>query len=208
MKEFKEKQQQDNNGGEMIMYRIYECCYNGSTRGVAGHGYGHCELHLALSLETGPDGHRLISGCGMRELEYTEIVDGYIDSDGNAGWTEKTKREISYYRPKELPTHVGPVSIQSKGKFDNSESLVSFEGEYFGRDECACADCQAFWARYSTTNTDGTIILPHTLHNGEPCRWCPAEESRKIGQYISFRLKEETYENDNNVTEEVYHRMV
>lgn len=230
IEEFKQQQQaiKDNNHVDdmAIEYRVYECSFNGSTRGK-GDGYGHAEFHLAISsFETiGPDGQprRLLSGCGMRELQYTELIDGYVDSHGNAEWTERTRREISYsdrgnspnwdhyrHHPEYyLSSHWGLVSIKSKGKFDSS-AMESFEGEYFGRDECNCTDCTLFWKRWlDNRNADsdtGSSTFPFRTIQGEPIRWYPAEERRKIGEYILFRMKETGESGDENG--EVYHRMV
>lgn len=231
IEEFKQQQQQaikdNNSGGEemMIEYRVYECFYNGSTR-RQGNGYGLVEFHIAISsLETiGPDGQprRLLSGCGMRELQYTEIIDGHVDSRGNAEWTERTMREISnndqgnnpnrnhydFHDPYYVPSHWGPVSIKNRGKFDGSV-MESFEGEYFGRDECNCTDCDLFWRRWLDRRIidSDTGNFPARRIQGEPIRWAyRLEERRKIGEYISFRLKETGEGGDENG--EVYHRMV
>lgn len=269
------QQQQQAGSDEMVVYRVYEICYNGSMAGK-GDGYGHGELHLAISSlspsavasdTNNNDCRRIISGCGMRELEYTEIIDGYIDlSNGYAEWTERTQREISYvpppglrdrnydygigeYNDLYLSKHLGPVSIKSKGKFsvnniDNESSAIamkSFEGEYFGRDECQCNNCRLFWLNASDpdrvlhwtsnnytgtnnndTNTSTTTTASPATILGEPIRWCPDEERRRIGEYILFRLKEEegkkqtrVDQSDGNTSntqrsggEGTYHRMV
>lgn len=220
---------------EKSEYRVYEICYNGSTRG-RGDGYGHGELHLTIAKYPDGNGRREIFGCGMREFEFTEIIDGHIDSSGNAEWIEKITREIGYIPPHGSPSadpdlaflqpfriygrrhhaseylgsHSGLASIRSKGKFD--ANMQSFEGEYFGRDECKCHRCQVFWTRWSdreNANENGTFAPVQTLH-GEPVTWCPASQRRKIGEYILFRLKGETAEQRNeieNKDQDVFHRM-
>ena len=104
-------------------------------------------MHLAIAKYTDGNGRREIFGCGMREFEFTEIIDGHIDSSGNAEWIEKITREIGYIPPHGSPSadpdlgflqpfhspyhlygrrhhaseflgsHSGPASIRSKGKF-------------------------------------------------------------------------------------------
>ncbi len=120
----------DGGNGDETEYKIYECSYPGSTCG-RGDGYGHGELHIMISpqnnVNDNSSGRRVISGCGMRELEYTEITSGYVDPDGNAEWTERTRRRISYNPPgarsdsynyeRYLTYHWGQVNIRCKGKF-------------------------------------------------------------------------------------------
>ena len=132
-----------------------------------------------------------------------------------------------------LSSHFGPASIRSEGRFISGSTAAnnygSFEGEFYGRDECKCNMCQAFWRQCSdptlsfgnfNTNhprdADGNYNPPLTLF-GELVRWCPGKERRKIGDYILFRLKDDTVsdgiEGEAGVQqiagdEEVYHRMV
>jgi len=228
MEEYKERWERDQllaGNTEPVCYRVFECSYNGSTRGVMGSGYGHGELHLVVSSSSEDEnGRRAISGCGIREKEYTEIIDGQVDSNGNAEWTERIEREIVYHQrkgfalPISLSSHVGPASLRTEGRFVDGEEMKSFQGKLYGRDECRCGYCQAFWAHVSDLNSawrhnidgSGAIDYPQTL-DGERVRWCPAEERRMIGEYILFRAKEEgTNETntDSSGTEEAYHRMV
>jgi hypothetical protein len=93
-----------------------------------------------------------------------------------------------------------------------ANNMETFEGEFFGRDECPCADCQIFWTKWSTRNHhDGSAAAPPQVLRGEPVRWCPAEIRRKIGAYIMSRLlKDQVVQAEsNNVVEkeQVYHRM-
>ena len=229
--EYKQQRQQldDSNAQETIEYKCFEMYYQGSTYGQ-GEGYGVGELHISISKEVDEDGKRQISGCG-RELEYTEIIQGYIDSNGNTDWIEQTQRQIAFNVPGRrnrgmfltrepygyyhLQPHWGPVSIRSIGKFNNS--MTSFEGTYYGKDECNCNDCRLFWShwtrrRLSTTSPTVTLLQIPQLIVGLPVRFCP-EEERKIGEYITFQLKvdkEEEVGNENNdETEEddAYRRM-
>lgn len=216
--EYKQQQQQlshdnNNNTQQTNECKCFEMYYQGSTYGQ-GEGYGMGELHLSISKEvdkdgkrqiSGKDGKRQISGCGTRELEYTEIINGYIDSNGNADWIEQTRRQIAFNVPGRrnrgmflthepygyyhLQPHWGPVSIRSIGKFNNS--MTSFEGTYYGKDECNCPDCRLFWSHWerrelSTTSPTVTLLQIPQLIVGLPVRFCP-EEERKIGEYITFR---------------------
>lgn len=217
-----QKEADENGDGapeQVMVHREYECSYSGSTRGI-GEGYGHAELHLSVSPTVDAAGRRSISGCGMREWEYTEITDGYIDATGNAEWTEQSTREIGFHPPRGhreaefisnnfLSNHVGPISLRSKGRFDG-EQLQSFQGDLYGRDECNCYRCQAFWATAHPPWISGDerrdLGYPRELY-GEPVRWCPAEERRKIGEYILFQPKDAPSGNECESGEDVYHQM-
>lgn len=250
----------DSEGRAKSKYQVFDIAYNGCTRGK-GLEYGHGELHLAISslspspppsdalatsagfeLENKDKAHnsnlRTLYGCGIREFEYTEIAEGYIDlTTGHAEWIERATREISYHPPGgyhhradyyydnifHLRSHVGPCSIKSRGRFvlgnndtgNECTDINSFEGEYYGKDECPCNECKVYWLNKSRRGMDGqwgflqddmgaaaTYIsncgddnasdahLPLALY-GERVRWCPGSERRKIGEYILFRLKED-----------------
>ena len=154
-------------------YRVYEICNSGYTRGK-GDGYGHGELHLAItppsSTSKPNSGHHTITGCGIRELEYTEVINEHIDSNNsNAKWTERMQREISFGPPpgyrggdeygnrlyeQYLSSHFGPASIiRSEGRFISGSTAANnygaFEGKFYGRDECKCNMCQVFWRQCS-----------------------------------------------------------
>jgi len=232
--EYKQRRQsQDNNNNtqQTIEYKCFEMYYQGSTYGQ-GEGYGVGELHISISKEVDEDGKRQITGCGSRELEYTEIIQGYIDSSGNADWIEQTRRQIAFNVPGRrnrgmflthepygyyhLQPHWGPVSIRSIGKFNNN--MTSFEGTHYGKDECECNDCRIFWNRWArrrlstTSPTIGLLQIPQIIV-GLPVRFCP-EEERKIGEYITFQLKVDKEEEagDENINEiddeeDAYQRM-
>ncbi len=104
------------------------------------------------------------------------------------------------------------------GENDSHNIMTSFEGEYYGRDECNCRECRVFWARWSNTNESGVDVPPATLL-GEPVRWCPTPEEggRKIGEYIGFQLKADEQSSGgetcrsvvgNEGGDNMYHRMV
>jgi hypothetical protein len=237
--EYKQQQQQqqqlshdNDNTQQPIEYKCFEMYYQGSTYGQ-GEGYGIGEMHLSISKEVDEDGKRQIVGCGIRELEYTEIIKGYIDSNGNAEWIEQTRRQIAFnvpgrrienegifltrepYGHYHLQPHWGQVSIRSIGKFNFD--MTSFEGTYYGKDECNCNDCRIFWSHWarrglSTTSPTITLLQIPQLIFGLPVRFCPDEE-RKIGEYITFQLKVDKEEvgdeniNETSEEEDAYHRM-
>ena len=196
-----------NHDGDSARLHVYEVLTSGSTVGK-GEGYGHGELRLRVSKTPDGDGRRAISGCGMRQLSYTEVVHGFLALDGTAEWTEKLTREISYSppvgseshrSPKDyLPRHWGPASITSKGTFGgDGDNMRTFEGQIYGRDECDCQRCRMFWARWSEAvggegTGSGQSVAPCRSIYGEEVRWAPAKERRKIGEYILFRLKDGT----------------
>jgi len=186
MEEYHKKQQQKLKGQEACC-TIYEIGYSGSMIG-RGDGYGHGELHIYISSKPDINGFRRISGCGMRQLTYTEIIEGHVNAEGNAVWTEQTIREISYSPPRgsttedrhsffkidgeysldeDLTSHWGPASIVTVGTF-SSDMQSLLEGRFFGRDECNCMWCHHFWTIWSDkTNImaadgfeDGTFIKP------------------------------------------------
>lgn len=218
--EYKQQQQQlshDNNTTQQqtVEYKCFEMYYQGSTYGQ-GEGYGVGELHLSISKDVDENGKRQIKGCGIRELEYTEIIQGCIDSNGNADWIEQTRRQIAFNVPGRRIENEGcKMSIRSIGKFNNS--MTSFEGTHYGKDECKCSDCRIFWQRWARrglSTTSPTIRFFPQVIVGLPVRFCP-EEERKIGEYITFQLKvdkEEEEVGDENINEtdeeeDAYQRM-
>ena len=189
--------------GDSPRLSVYEVLTSGSTAG-RGEGYGHGELRLRVSEKPDDDGRRAISGCGIRQLTYTEVISGFLNLDGTAEWTEKTTREISYappagstshHSPEEyLTRHWGPASITSVGRFGGDGDMRTFEGQIYGRDECDCPRCRSFWARWSEEvgaqgRVAGQSVEPRRSLHGEEVRWAPARR-RRIGEYILFRLKE------------------
>ena len=153
-----------------VTYKDYECYYTNDK----DYGYGTAEFHLAilspLASEDGDSNNdnrkRRITGCGIREGEYTEIIEGYINyEDGSAELIEQTMREMKPNN--DIKLHRGQASIKSVGRFlyeIEDEVYSVFEGDYFVKDECKCTECKMFW---------GMAIA----------------EWRKIGEYLFFRPK-------------------
>ena len=151
-----------------VTYKDYECYYTNDK----DYGYGMAEFHLSISPSVSEDENsnngnrkRRITGCGIREGEYTEIIEGYVYEDGNAEFIEQTTREMK--PSNDIKLHRGQASIKSRGRllYDIEEDVYNtFEGEYFVKDECQCTECKMFW---------GMTIA----------------EWRKIGEYLFFRPK-------------------
>jgi len=152
-----------------VTYRDYECYYSTNDK---DYGYGTAEFYLAISPLVSEDEDsnndnrkRRITGCGIREGEYTEIIEGYVYEDGNAEFIEQTTREMK--PSNDIKLHRGQASIKSRGRllYKLDEDVYNaFEGDYFVKDECKCTDCKMF---------SGIAIA----------------EWRKIGEYLFFRPK-------------------
>ena len=128
-----------------VTYKDYECYYTNDK----DYGYGTAEFYLAISplASEGEDSNddsrkRRITGCGIREGEYTEIIEGYVYEDGNAEFIEKTTREMKPNN--DIKLHRGQASIKSVGRllYEEVEEDVcnTFEGEYFVKDKCQCTE--------------------------------------------------------------------
>jgi len=151
-----------------VTYKDYECYYTNDK----DYGYGTAEFHLAISPSSEDEDSnndnrkRRITGCGVREGEYTEIIEGYINcEDGTAEFIEQTTREMK--PSSDIKLHRGQSSIKSVGRLlyeVEKDAYNTFEGEYFVKDECQCTECKMFW---------GMAIA----------------EWRKIGEYLFFRPK-------------------
>jgi len=162
--EYKARQAMATMGGGAMDYKVYECCYKCHGDG----GCGIAELHLALSPAVGTDGCRSITGCGIRGEEFTEITDGHIERSGKAEFIEQTitTREISTHQSNE-----GQVVPEH-----TEPVYIRSEGKFNNTEPVYVASCLYL-------NFEGEL-----LGGNSPARM------QRIGEYVSFQLKEKSRE--------------